>query len=270
LPQTRSPQGLDRDRRFFLLAGVRRLAGFLGPEELRYRFDARTGLYESEFARLARVIAELGDARPNEAASWNLHLSATERATARHALGELAGAPLIVCGPGTKMQAKDWGQENWRALLAALQARVPDCGLALIGSRQDIEAGDFAAQDWNGPKVNLSGKLTPRESAAVLEQARIFLGPDSGPMHLAACVGTPCVIAFSARGLPGMWFPFGQHHRIVYHQTSCFGCNLQTCTREARRCLTSITVQEMLDAAIKALESSASRFSEAQPSSLQT
>src|SRR3569833_4225831 len=87
-----------------------------------------------------------------------------------------------------------------------------------------------------------------RSTAAVLERASVFIGPDSGPMHLAACVGIPSVIAFSARGLPGVWYPFGEQHRVVYRKVSCFGCNLESCTVESRRCLTSITVAEMADA----------------------
>ena len=55
-------------------------------------------------------------------------------------------------------------------------------------------------RNGRGAKVNLCGRLTPRETAAVLEHAEVFLGPDSGPMHLAASVGVPCVIAFSAQG----------------------------------------------------------------------
>jgi ADP-heptose:LPS heptosyltransferase len=64
-------------------------------------------------------------------------------------------------------------------------------------------------------------------------------------MHLAASVGVPCVIAFSAAGLPGVWYPVGQQHQVVYHQTSCRGCKLETCILEACSCLTSITVAEM-------------------------
>jgi ADP-heptose:LPS heptosyltransferase len=73
-------------------------------------------------------------------------------------------------------------------------------------------------------------------------------------MHLAACVGVPCVIAFSARGLPGVWYPAGRQHQVIYHQTSCYGCNLETCTVEARRCLTSITVAEMAAAVGRVLD----------------
>jgi ADP-heptose:LPS heptosyltransferase len=115
----------------------------------------------------------------------------------------------------------------------------------MIGSREESGIGDYTAQDWTGPKVNLCGRLTPRETAAVLKYATVFLGPDSGPMHLASSVGVCCIIAFSAAGLPGVWFPAGKQHQIIYHQTNCYGCRLEICIKEARRCLTSITVEEM-------------------------
>jgi ADP-heptose:LPS heptosyltransferase len=241
----RPPKNVRRDRLFFRLAGVRRIVGIPGEDQLESRFDTETGLYDSEASRLARAIAELGDAQPEELANWDLRLNAAEREAAASALSSLTGKKLIVCGPGTKMQAKDWGQENWRALLELLSARYPEHGLILIGAREEVGIGDYAAEGWNGPKVNLCGRLTPRETAAVMENATVFLGPDSGPMHLAASVGVPCVIAFSAAGLPGLWFPAGKQHRIVYHQTSCHGCRLETCIQEARRCMTSITVAEM-------------------------
>jgi hypothetical protein len=62
---------------------------------------------------------------------------------------------------------------------------------------------------------------------------------------MAACVGVRCVIAFSARGLPGVWYPAGRGHHILYRDVSCAGCNLETCIVEARRCLTAITVDDM-------------------------
>jgi ADP-heptose:LPS heptosyltransferase len=94
--------------------------------------------------------------------------------------------------------------------------------------------------------VNLCGKLTPRESAAAFRRARLFIGHDSGPMHLAAAVQTPCVAIFAARNKPRVWFPYGSQHRVVYHQTECWGCGLETCIVERKRCLTSITVDEVV------------------------
>ncbi|MDR3775310.1 MAG: glycosyltransferase family 9 protein [Terracidiphilus sp.] len=253
LMPVRPLKNVRRDQLYFQMAGVRRIAGLPGEDGLKHGFDSTTGFYEREASRLARSISALGDANTEDLSNWSLNLTSTERGKAIAVLGSLTERPIIVCGPGTKMQAKDWGKDNWRALLSKLHVAYPRHALALIGAGEEAEMCDYAAQQWDGLKVNLCGELTPRETAAVIGHAEVFIGPDSGPMHLAASVEVPCVIAFSAHGLPGVWFPAGQQHQIVYHQTSCFGCGLQTCTIEARRCLTSITVEEMAASVAKVL-----------------
>ena len=236
---------VQRDLLFFRMCGVNRVVGAPGGQAMERSFDAATGIWESEAHRLARLIGELGDARLDERASWDLRLAEAERRAANAALGEVRGRQRIVCGPGTKMQAKDWGRERWRELLGRLSRRYPDAGLALVGASEDAEVSDFAAQEWNGAKVNLCGRLTPRETAAAMEQATVFLGPDSGPMHLAASVGVPCVIAFSSRGQKGVWYPAGSQHEVIYRGPECMACELETCIVEQRKCLTSISVEEM-------------------------
>jgi ADP-heptose:LPS heptosyltransferase len=238
-------KNVQRDRMFFRMAGVRRIVGLPGEQDAERRFDAGKGLYEPEALRLGRMVRELGEVNAGDPANWSLHLTDVERTAARAALGALAEGPLMVCGPATKMQSKDWGEDNWRELLGRLHNEYPEHRLVLVGAREDAEVSEFAAQEWAGAKVNLCGRLSPRETAAVLGHADVFLGPDSGPMHLAASVGVPCVIAFSAHGLPGVWYPAGEQHQIIYHQTDCFGCGLETCIVEARKCLRSVTVDEM-------------------------
>ncbi len=259
LMPARPLRNVRRDQLFFRAAGIRQIVGLPGAEELKHRFDPQKDLYESEASRLSRSIAALGDTRIQDFESWDLLLTAAEREAAAEALGALGQGPLIVCGPGTKMQAKDWGQENWRSLLARLAAQYPRHSLALVGAKEEAGIAEYAAQQWTEPKVNLCGRLTPRETAALLMHADLFLGPDSGPMHLAASVGAPCAIAFSAAGLPGVWYPAGPQHQVVYHRTSCRGCKLETCVVEARRCLTSITVAEMAAAAGRAMRGQSDR-----------
>lgn len=254
LMPVRSAQQVQRDLTFFRVGcGIRRVVGASAASESERRIDPATGRYQSESHRLAELLGSLGDAAPDDLHNWDMRLTAAERDRAATALAPLGDAPLFVCGPGTKMQAKDWGVENWRTLLEALHTRFPSHGLALIGAAEDRSAAIAAAANWRGSLVNLCGELTPRETAAVLGRAQLFLGPDSGPMHLAAAVGTPAVIAFSARGLPGVWFPVGPGHQIIYHQTSCFGCNLETCIEQQRRCLLTITPQEMFTACERVL-----------------
>jgi heptosyltransferase-3 len=250
LGPARLVEDVRRDAKFFRLCGIPRLIGLPITDELRENsWDEAEQALEPEGARLARNLAELGDAHLETPASWDLHLTPAEDARARQVLSPADGHPLIAVSVGTKVQSKDWGRDNWRTLLNWLAASYPDHALALCGALEESDASEFAAKGWreksSAPIVNLCGLLTPRESAAVFARARVFVGHDSGPMHLAAAVQTPCVAIFAARNKPRVWFPYGKQHRVLYHQTDCWGCGLETCTVERKKCLTSITVDEV-------------------------
>ena len=73
-------------------------------------------------------------------------------------------------------------------------------------------------------------------------------------MHLAAAMGTPCVAVFSARNKPRTWFPYGNNHHVIYHKTECYGCGLEVCKLEAKKCITSITVEEVEEAVQTSLQ----------------
>lgn len=247
----RGVESARRDAAFFRTCGIKRLIGIPVTEEMQQnRWHEEEQALELEGARLARNIAELGDAYLDDPESWGLHLTEGEHARAAEALAPVAGRPLIAVSVGTKVQSKDWGRENWRALLARIAALYPGYALTVSGAPEESETSEFAAEGWRQasvePVVNLCGLLTPRQSAAAFARARIFIGHDSGPMHLAAAVQTPCVAIFAARNKPRVWFPYGRQHRVVYHKTDCWGCGLETCIVERKRCLTSITVEEVV------------------------
>jgi ADP-heptose:LPS heptosyltransferase len=124
----------------------------------------------------------------------------------------------------------------------------PDCGVVFVGAMDEFDRSERVAEGWTGPKLNLCGRLTPRQSAVILREAVFFIGHDSGPMHLAAAVGTACVAIFSARNKPNVWFPYGHQHRVIYHRTDCYGCGLEVCERFRKKCIASITVREVLQA----------------------
>jgi ADP-heptose:LPS heptosyltransferase len=249
----RPSKSVQRDAAFFRMAGARRIVGLPSEGDTRRRLDAATGLYESEAVRLARGIVELGDAHPEDMANWDLRLSEAERKKARAVLEPVLERPLILCAPGCKMQANDWEGENWRALLSRLYRRYPEHALVMAGARDDATACEFAASEWTGTKLMLAGQLTPRESAAVFAHGTVFIGPDSGPKHLAASVGVCCVCVFGARDLPGVWFPPGEGHQVIYHQPECFGCGLVTCIENQKKCIRSVTVDEVEHAVVRVL-----------------
>ncbi len=248
----RGAQAVARDTRFFSLCGITRQIGLPVKLEMqRNLWQESAGALEPEAERLARNLAVLGDARLDDPASWDLVLQPAEIAVARESLEPVRGRPLIAVSVGTKMQAKDWGRENWRCLLRELALAFPGHALVLCGSPDEYDASEYAAAGWRGSgseaiAINLCRGLLPRECAAVFAQARIFIGHDSGPMHLAAAVRTPCVAIFAARNRPRVWFPYGPRHRVLYHQVDCWGCGLETCVAEQKKCILSITVAEVL------------------------
>jgi ADP-heptose:LPS heptosyltransferase len=188
----------------------------------------------------------LGKIDLQDPSNWDLGLTLDEHKRAAEALEPVQGRPLLACCVGTKVQAKDWGADNWRSVLATLAAELPQYGLVLVGAGEETAVSDRVAAAWTGRSVNLCGKLLPRESAAVLARAKLFVGHDSGPMHLAAAVGTPCVAVFAARNKPRTWFPWGSQHEVIYHRTDCWGCDLETCIEQKKKCLTSILPAEVL------------------------
>jgi lipopolysaccharide heptosyltransferase III len=253
LTPLRGEKSARRDAAFFRLCGVRRIMG-LGTGDLgRNHYDPNTHMWEREAARLVRCVQRLGSADLEDLRNWDLNLSAAEEEKALAVLGEARDRPLIACGPGTKWQSKEWGEDNWRALLEKLSPEFPEHGLVLVGAKEEREAAERVAKGWkNRTALNFCGKLTPRESAAVLRRAELFLGTDSGPMHMAAAYGVPCAIAFSALDLEGRWFPVGDIHRPIYHKVDCANCRLAVCIEQKKKCLTSISVEEMMAAALEA------------------
>ena len=242
-------QDVARDVAFFCFCGIRKIIGAPFSRDMRTnRLNADSGLYEAEGSRLARSIDALGEIHLDDPANWDLRLTLEERACADAALRPLDDRPLLACSVGTKVQAKDWGGDNWRAVLRVLAQNLPNYGLVLVGAPEERAVSELAATEWQGRLLNLCGSLTPRESAAVLARARVFLGHDSGPMHLAATMQTRCVAVFSARNRPVVWFPCGKGHEIVYHRTDCWGCGLETCIQQRKKCLTAITPEAVLTA----------------------
>jgi heptosyltransferase-3 len=246
----RSEQATRRDSLFFKIGGAKNLVGFdLRDRDKRPQPDHSTGEFEWEASRIARRVSLLGEVDLSNPASWDLRLSEAEHKEATRFLDPLSkGHRKIAFCIGTKIPAKHWGRENWGQLARRLSPLMPGWSAVFLGSAPEAAESDRCAALWRGPVLNLCGVTTPRVSAAILSQCQLFMGHDSGPMHLAACVGTPCVALFSARNIPRQWFPRGDGHRIIYHRTECAGCGLEVCEEHAQKCMATITVEEVIAA----------------------
>jgi len=244
-----------RDFLFFKLCGINRIIGVpLRIDDLQCRFLTGLGQFEWEAARLARRVEDSVEVDLGDDQYWDLQLSADE-AKAAEALLESHGIRdgFICASVGSKTDAKDWMDVNWERLLVLLSIVSRDYDLVLIGSTGEHARTERLAQLWSGRVANLCGKVGVRVNAALLKRARVFIGHDSGPMHLAATVKTPSVGIFSAQGLPGQWAPRGNNNTIFYRQTPCFGCGLEQCLEYNKQCILSISPDEVARAVLKYL-----------------
>lgn len=211
-------------------------------------------LFEPEAQRLLRNLAPLGAMDLGDETVWDLGLQETEIERAKEKLRNWPGASgFIACSVGAKWDSKDWGQDRWEDWAEEASKRFPGHGLVLIGAAVELERSASVARRWCGPTLNLCGLMAPRESAAIIRYAKCMVGHDSGPMHLAAAVTTPCVAIFSAQDKQGVWFPHGKHHQVLYHKTECAGCRLEVCAVHGKKCMRSITVNEVIHAMQKVL-----------------
>jgi len=251
-PRLRSPLKLRRDLIFFRLAGIRHFIGNTGFEPLPRKIEGKplAGVVHEVDHLLHRLrLSGLQSATSGDH-KINLHLTGEEQEAAeRWLLGHATGYPntsLIGFGPGSKWPSKVWPEHRFAELGERL---IDECDVypVIFGGVEDRALGERLIRAW-GKGANAAGTLPVRQSAAALARCQAYVGNDTGTMHLASAVDTPCVVTMSAQDWPGHWDPYGSGHTVLRRSLPCEGCMLKVCKHEGLRCLQEILVAEVLDA----------------------
>jgi lipopolysaccharide heptosyltransferase III len=161
---------------------------------------------------------------------------------------------VVAVGSGSKMPVKRWDLDNYRLVGMNLIKRY-EVQLIVLGGPEDAESADVLCKAWSPQGINLAGKTLYAESAEILRRCQLYVGNDSGAMHLAAAVGTPCVAIFSARDEVGAWYPYGKQHIVLRKEVECQGCMLTKCVEQNMKCIRNISVDEVIAACEKVLTS---------------
>lgn len=250
LMPARSTQQLWRDRVFFRLARVPIIGLRMGVAARSVQRLADSKMVEHEIDRLARAIGLRARKTPRD---LSIDLTETELAEARMLLGGPECA--VVISIGTKLAVNDWGLDKWSRLVHELAAVRKIDRLVFIGAADEHANSEYLKSHWPRESRNFCGRLSPRVSAALLAEASLFVGHDSGPMHMAAAVNVPIVAIFSSRNRPGQWFPLSADKRIHYSMIECMGCGKLTCEELKKECVRRIDVADVLASCIAALTS---------------
>ncbi len=161
---------------------------------------------------------------------------------------ELAGWDLVILHPGARWATKLWPAAAWAALAEGLTAR--GLRVALTGSAADRSLTAAIAAGARRPLLNLAGVTSLGELAWLFQRARLAVTVDTGPMHLAAALGTRVVALFGPTA-PWRTGPFGEGHEVVRLALPCSPCFRRRC--ENPRCLTELPPAQVMAACEKLL-----------------
>lgn len=256
MPRERTLKQIDRDVAFFKAAGIGK---FFGVDHLRKNrfelFDRPAAVrVDNESTFLLHCLEGDGFAPVySENQDW-LKISKSERsaidAIRASQFPEAACRTLLAVSPGSRRPSRMWNEDRFLDVVKRLVTEKNVFPI-LFGSTAEIDLCERIKHNVGGG-FNAAGKLSVRESAALLKICRLYLGNDTGTMHLAAAVGTPCVALFSAADRDGQWEPFGYGHKFFRRNVECAGCRIDICPR-ANLCLELIAPNDVFDACIEAI-----------------
>ena len=157
-----------------------------------------------------------------------------------------AGTPYVVVHPGVSVPARAWPPERHAEVVGLLAER----GWAVVVTGGPAER-DLTAR-VTGRLVDLGGRTSLAETAAVLAGARALVAGNTGPAHLAAAVGTPVVSLFAPVVPAARWAPYGVPHVLLGDQEApCRGTRARVCPVPGHPCLTSVSAEDVAAAVDK-------------------
>lgn len=176
----------------------------------------------------------------------------------RSAAAERAGTrDYFVLAPGaTYGSSKVWPHERYAAVarrLAADRRWTP----VVVGNANERMSAAALIEGASANGRNLAGDLALKDLIAVLRGARVVIGNDSGPVHVAAALGVPTVAIFGPTS-PGWTAPRGSAVRIVAASTECAPCFARECSSGKLECMTRVGVDDVYRAAASLIEEGSS------------
>ena len=166
-------------------------------------------------------------------------------------LGVQRSQSIVLLQPGARFWFKAWPPERFAELADRLTSQY-GCQVLIGGSRQESDLAEQIRQMAKSRPIIMAGRTTIKQFAAIAKKSALFVGSDSGAMHIASAVGTPVVALFGPSS-PREWGPRGGPVEVLYKDLDCRSCFHPTCTRGEENCMRLITVHEVFAAAQRLL-----------------
>jgi ADP-heptose:LPS heptosyltransferase len=246
------------------VSGARWTAGWAsggGGPLLDLALEYDTGVHTA--ANGTRLVAAVLGVEAAAAAPPLLAIPDDARQAACARLAARAGGPIVGIHVSGGRLVKQWAPARFGDVARRLTEQR-GATIVLTGSAADRPLVDEVKVLVAGDRViDLTGEVDLLQLAAVLERLDLLITGDTGPMHLAAAVGTPVVAVFGPSD-PVRYAPAGAADRVVRAGIPCSPCNrIRTppahCVGHIPECLTSVAADQVYEAAVSSLDSSARR-----------
>jgi len=204
-----------------------------------------------EVRRQLGLLAAIG-IDPPHAQALVLRLHDSDRAQARQRLAA-AGCPprrpFVLIHPGATAASRRYPP----AAFGQAMAMVARAGWLCVfcGGEAERELVTQARQAMGMPSLSIEGELTLGVFAALVEQAAVLVGNNSGPAHIAAAVGTPIVCLYALTN--PQHTPWQAHARVLSHEVPCRDCLRSVCPLGHHACLRKITPAQVAEATLALL-----------------
>ena len=206
-------------------------------------FAQFTGIHET--TRNLDVLDKAGIPTPIKTTTFSLTAEDKKWASnflTAHPLGE--ERPLIAIHPGSPIPLKRWMPERYAELADWLIARKR-AKILFVGVEAEMPIITEIQELMQAESINIAGKTTLTQLASILHISNGFIGNDSGPMHLAAAVGTP-TIGLYGPGDPTRFGPVGTKCQAIQRKQDCPPCPGTTCRFGKDGCMSKIQVTDVI------------------------
>lgn len=157
----------------------------------------------------------------------------------------------VVLHAGARKKLRQWPVVHFAAL-ANILSKTHQMQLVFAGTEEDEPVIEQIIQTGHLNAVVCTRGFSLLHFAALVEKAALFVGNESGPLHIAAAMKTPLVGIFGP-GVKEVFYPIGAHSAVVHHVLDCNPCDQEHCVRPENPCIQLATIEEVVAATEKVL-----------------
>jgi lipopolysaccharide heptosyltransferase II len=157
----------------------------------------------------------------------------------------------------SRWKTKNWPVERFASVANRLQTER-DATIFILGGPGDADVCAGLEKAVGGRTVNLCGRLSLPASGSLIRDLDLLIANDSGPIHMAAAVGTPVLAVFGPTD-PRRTGPYGTIHRVVRGSRPCQPCYDRECRFGDMPCMQEVTPERVGEEALELIEASRRR-----------